>query len=351
MTPDFWRGRRVFLTGHTGFKGGWLALMLRHLGAEVSGFGLPPVHAQGVYLAAEVEKHVSSSMGDIRDYSALLEAGAGARAEVVFHLAAQSLVLASYADPLETLSTNVMGTAHVLEMARHLPEVRAVVVVTTDKVYENREWLWGYREVDELGGRDPYSSSKACAELVTRAYRDSFLCNTQVGVATARAGNVIGGGDWAANRLVPDLVRAVLENKPLSVRNPHGVRPWQHVLEPLEGYLLLAEGLLKGKAWQGPWNFGPAPEALQPVATLAGDLATLWGPEASWEHDDVDSPHESTLLTLDATKARHEIGWSPRLGYQEGLRWTVEWYKAMSRGENLAERTMQQIKSYCELFR
>ena len=269
----FWSGRRVLLTGHTGFKGSWLGLMLNRLGAVTTGYALsPPQGGHNLFEDAKVARHLRSVVGDVRDLPALRAAAIAAQPEIVLHLAAQSLVLASYEAPLDTFATNVMGTANLLQVAREVPSVRAVVVVTSDKVYRNREWTWGYRENDELGGRDPYSSSKACAEMVCASFRASFLAAKGIGTATARAGNVIGGGDWAVHRIVPDFVRAALAKKAVSIRNPDSVRPWQHLLEPLEGYLILAERLAADHArWGGAWNFGPSTDAVQSVGQLVTD--------------------------------------------------------------------------------
>jgi CDP-glucose 4,6-dehydratase len=348
VNPAFWRGRRVLLTGHTGFKGSWLGLLLARLGARVTGYALAPDGERSLFNDAKVAKHLHSVIGDIRDQGAFTATAATAEPEIIFHLAAQSLVLTSYEAPLDTLSTNVMGTANILEAARSISSIRAIVVVTTDKVYRNREWHWPYRETDELGGRDPYSSSKACAELISSAYRDSFLRSRGIGVATARAGNVIGGGDWADNRIVPDFVRAALAKRPLVVRNPASTRPWQHLLEPLEGYLLLAEHLSKDqKRWEGAWNFGPSPDSVRPVQRLVDDLVGRWGEGAAWErHEHPDQPHEAKLLTLDSAKARHELGWSPRVGYEHGIDITVDWYKAFARAGDLEATTLRQIEAW-----
>jgi CDP-glucose 4,6-dehydratase len=335
------------LTGHTGFKGAWLSLVLDRLGAIVTGYSLAPPGEPNIFDGARVEKHVRSVVADIRDLNALKAAAVAAEPEVMLHLAAQSLVLASYDAPLDTFSTNVMGTANILEVARVVPSVQAVLVVTTDKVYKNREWIWPYRENDELGGRDPYSSSKACAELVASAYRDSFLSGRGVALATARAGNVIGGGDWAANRIVPDFVRAAIAKEPLTVRNPNSTRPWQHLLEPLEGYLRLAEHLLvEPTRAAGAWNFGPSADAVQPVRRLVDRLVEGWGDGAAWTHERIDQPHEATLLTLDSAKARQALGWAPRLGFEQGVKLTVDWYKAFARGEDPEALTLQQIDSW-----
>jgi CDP-glucose 4,6-dehydratase len=346
VNRTFWRGRRVLLTGHTGFKGSWLSLILDRLGAKVTGYALAPQGERNLFESAGVARHVTSVLADIRDFGALKAAAMAAEPEIILHLAAQSLVLTSYEAPLETFATNVLGTANVLEAARSVPSVRAVVVVTTDKVYKNREWTRPYREDDELGGHDPYSSSKACTELVTSAYRDSFLAARGIACATARAGNVIGGGDWSANRIVPDFVRATLAKRPLVVRNPDSTRPWQHLLEPLEGYLLLAERLIaEPSCAQGAWNFGPPADAVRPVRSLVDDLVAAWGDGATWAHEPTEQPHEATLLTLDSAKARQELGWVPNLGYARGVQLAVEWYKAFARGEDLEAVTLAQIDS------
>jgi CDP-glucose 4,6-dehydratase len=349
VKQTFWRGRRVLLTGHTGFKGSWLSLVLARLGAVVTGYALGPEGDRSLFEGARVARHVRSIIGDIRDLGALNVAMRVAEPEVVVHLAAQSLVLTSYEAPLETFATNVLGTANVLEAARAVPSLRSVVIVTTDKVYKNREWTWPYREVDELGGRDPYSASKACAELVSSAYHSSFLAARGIASATARAGNVIGGGDWADNRIVPDFVRAVLEKRTLVVRNPDSTRPWQHLLEPLEGYLMLAEALWAEPALaEGAWNFGPPAEAVQPVRRLVEDLVERWGPDATWRHERVDQPHEAALLTLDSSKALKHLGWTPRLGYERGVELTTDWYKAFVRSEDQEATTLRQIDAWLE---
>ncbi len=346
MNRAFWQGRPVLLTGHTGFKGSWLSLILDRLGARVTGYALAPQGERNLFESARVARHVTSVFADIRDVNTLKATAIAAAPEIILHLAAQSLVLTSYGAPLETFATNVLGTANILEAARSVPSVRAVVVVTTDKVYKNQERIRPYREDDELGGRDPYSSSKACAELVASAYRDSFLSTRGIACATARAGNVIGGGDWADNRIVPDFVRAALAKRPLVVRNPDSTRPWQHLLEPLEGYLLLAERLAaEPSRWQGAWNFGPPADAVRPVRRLVDDLVAAWGEGSSCAHEPVEQPHEATLLTLDSAKARQELGWAPSLGYARGVQLTVEWYKAFTRGEDLEAVTLAQIDS------
>jgi len=352
VSLGFWRGRRVFLTGHTGFKGSWLSLMLARLEAKVSGYALAPEDGLNLYDSAGVAKHVDSRLADLRDSTALTGAVLENEPEVVFHLAAQALVLPSYEAPVDTFATNVMGTVHLLEAVARCRSVRAVIIVTSDKVYRNREQIWSYRENDELGGRDPYSASKACAEIVTSAYRESFLKKRGIAVATVRAGNVIGGGDWARDRIVPDFVRAAMKGSTLTVRNPRSTRPWQHVLEPLLGYIALAQRLHEeGSHWEGAWNFGPSVEAVQPVSRLVGDLAALWGNGATWHHQPIEQAHEASLLTLDSTKARHHLGWEPRLGYGEGLKSTVAWYKRILNGDDAGLVTLSQIDSYLELTR
>lgn len=333
MNAAFWKGRRVLVTGHTGFKGSWLSLWLQSLGAEVTGYALAPPTTPSLFEAAEVGRGMKSIQGDVLDRQLLARSLNEAQPEVVFHLAAQSLVRESYRAPVETFGVNVMGTAHLLEAARQTPAVAAVVVVTSDKCYENREWVWGYRENEPLGGHDPYSASKGCAELVAAAYRRSFFQPSArpVGLATARAGNVIGGGDWAADRIVPDAVRAFAQGQVLQVRNPAAVRPWQHVLEPLSGYLLLAELLhLDPARWSGAWNFGPEEASAVPVARLVDELCAQW-PGAAWHSvESSDAPHEAHYLKLDCSKARQELGWQPRLSLVESISMTSAWYQRAS---------------------
>ncbi len=331
MDATFWAGRRVLLTGHTGFKGAWLALWLRKWGARVAGLALPPPTEPSLFAAAGVGADVSGGIADVRDGAAVRAAVQAHRPEIVFHLSAQPLVRFSYVDPIGTYATNVMGTVHVLDAIRTVGGVRAAVCVTTDKCYENREWAWGYRETDALGGRDPYSNSKGCAELVTAAYRDSFLREMNTAVATARAGNVIGGGDWAADRLVPDLISAFAAGRPAIVRNPGAIRPWQHVLEPLGGYLLLAQRLCEQPdSYAKGWNFGPDDGDAQPVGWVAARLAKTWGDGARCEQAAATAqpqPHEARYLKLDCSAAKAELAWRPTLSLGEALDWTVEWYK------------------------
>lgn len=342
---DFWRGKRVLLTGHTGFKGSWLALWLASRGARVAGYALEPPTTPSLFELAGVGRDVEDIRGDVRDADAVRQAIANHRPDAVFHLAAQPLVRHSYDAPLETYAVNVMGTAHVLEACRRTDSVRVAVVITTDKVYENAEWLWGYRENDRLGGHDPYSNSKACAELVTAAYRDSFFAKGAA-VATARAGNVIGGGDWARDRLVPDAMKAFAEGRTLRIRNPQAIRPWQHVLEPLAGYLMLAERLWDDRSFAGAWNFGPSDDDARPVAEVAERLAALWGANAAVELEPGEKPHEAQLLKLDSSKARTSLQWKPRLDLDTALARVVEWYRLHASGGDVRALTLAQIDSY-----
>jgi CDP-glucose 4,6-dehydratase len=347
-----WRGRRVFLTGHTGFKGGWLALWLSRLGAKVRGYALDPCTEPNIFKLVSLGAVVDDVRGDVRDYSKLEAAMREFRPDVVFHLAAQPVVRRSYVDPVGTYGTNVMGTVHVMEAIRKTPSVRAVVCVTTDKCYLNQGWIWPYRETDPLGGYDPYASSKACAEIVSAAYRSSFfpldrLQEHHVAVATARAGNVIGGGDWTEDRLIPDLVRGFVSGQPVLIRRPNAIRPWQHVLESLRGYLMLAEELLAQDAKvASSYNFGPSDEDIWPVERIATKLVQMWGNGASWIRDPIPGTHEDHVLRLDASKARIELGWKPRLNIETALEWTMAWYRAWNQGDNMAEFTAKQIVEY-----
>jgi len=345
ISSSFWRGCRVLLTGHTGFKGAWMALLLHRLGAHVHGFALPPLSDQGVFVAAGVENDVRHSIGDIRDLATVRRAFDDARPHIVLHMAAQSLVHPSYADPVGTYAVNVMGTVNVLECIRQSPEVKAAVIVTSDKCYDNVGQVWGYRETESLGGHDPYSNSKACAELVIDAYRRSFLHDKSCpGVASARAGNVIGGGDWAQDRLVPDAMRAFLAGTMLDVRNPHAVRPWQHVLDPVMAYLLLAERVVAdGRAFAQAWNFGPASESEVSVAQIVDMLARGWSEGAAWKRDEGEHPREAAFLKLDCSKARTHLDWRPMLDLERAVHLTLDWYKALQRGADMRAFTLGQI--------
>jgi CDP-glucose 4,6-dehydratase len=354
-----WRGKRVFLTGHTGFKGGWLALWLAARGAIVRGYSLDPCTQPNFFTEAKVGSLIEDIRGDIREGSRLDRAMQDFAPEVIFHLAAQPLVRYSYEDPIGTFETNVIGTARVLDAVRRTPSVRAVVSVTTDKCYENKEWLWGYRETDPLGGYDPYSSSKACAEIVSAAFRQSYFPVGQIakhkcGIATGRAGNVIGGGDWSSDRLIPDLVRGFLDGDPVRIRRPHAIRPWQHVLEPLLGYILLAEHLLADDAAQTAhyataFNFGPSEDDAQPVGWIVERMTKFWGGDASWVLDEDPSVHEAGYLKLDASRARIELAWHPRLHLEDALHWLVDWYKAWQNGADMHRFTLDQIAAYEKL--
>jgi CDP-glucose 4,6-dehydratase len=347
VKPHFWSGRKVFITGHSGFKGGWLSLWLQLLGVEVMGYALDPPSTPNLLAAARVETGMQSVHGDVLDKKKLEQAMRSFAPEIVFHLAAQSLVRLSYDSPLETFATNVMGTANVLECVRRCPSVRAALVVTSDKCYENRQWEWPYREIDPLGGHDPYSSSKACAELVTSSFRSSYFKKSSVAVAAARAGNVIGGGDWARDRLIPDMMRSFSSGQVVRIRHPHALRPWQHVLEPLRGYLALAQALIEhGTPFAEAWNFGPGNDAMKPVEWIADWMAAAWGEDARWERDSAEHPHEARTLTLDSSKAAARLGWRPRLNLPDALALTVDWYKKFFRGEDARLACINQIEAY-----
>lgn len=344
---DFWRGRRVFLTGHTGFKGAWATLLLAAMGAEVHGYALPPEDENALFNVAQVERDVQHGIGDLRDAAAVRRAVEDARPDIVIHMAAQPLVRLSYAAPVDTYATNIMGTVHLLEAIRHVPGIKAVVVVTSDKCYDNTGSLWGYRETDHLGGHDPYSNSKACTEIVTDGYRRSFFSGESAPkIASGRAGNVIGGGDWARDRLVPDAVRAFLAKDVLRIRNPAAVRPWQHVLDPVAAYLVLAQRLVTGGAvFAEGWNFGPSAASEVPVEHIVGELVRLWGAGARWSRDTGSHPHEAAYLRLDCAKAQARLGWKPLIPIDQALALTVHWYRAFDAGENMRAVTVAQIES------
>jgi CDP-glucose 4,6-dehydratase len=345
--PAFWRSKRVLMTGHTGFKGSWLSLWLQSMGAELRGVALPPPSFPALFDIARVGASMDHQLADIRDFDKVQALFSDFKPEIVIHMAAQPLVRLSYQQPVETYATNVMGTVHVLEAARHAGSVRAIVNITTDKCYENREWVWGYRESEPMGGHDPYSSSKGCAELVSSAYRKSFLQEAGIAMATARAGNVIGGGDWAQDRLVPDILAALQRQEPVQIRNPHATRPWQHVLEPLSGYLLLAERLYEtGQADAEGWNFGPRDEDAQPVQWIVERLCAAWGSDASWHLQPGEHPHEAHFLKLDISKARQRLHWAPRWSLDNALSHIIDWHQAWLAGNDMHAICLNQISQY-----
>jgi CDP-glucose 4,6-dehydratase len=352
VEQSFWAGKAVLLTGHTGFKGSWLSLWLQSMGANVTGYALQPPTTPSLFVAAKVAEGMKSIEGDIRDYAALSAAFKQCQPEIVIHMAAQPLVRYSYANPVETYTTNVMGTVNLLEAVRSTGSVKAVVNVTSDKCYENREWVWGYRENEAMGGYDPYSSSKGCAELVTAAYRNSYFhpekyLSHGVALASGRAGNVIGGGDWADDRLIPDIMRAITQGKPVNIRNPHAIRPWQHVLEPLAGYLQLAQKLHEeGAAYGEGWNFGPNEEDARPVQWIVEQLTRAWGEGASWVLDGGDHPHEAHYLKLDCSKAKVRLDWQPRWHLEETLGAIVDWHRAHRENKSMREFSLAQIQSF-----
>lgn len=343
---NIYEGRRVLVTGHTGFKGAWLSIWLKKLGAKVTGFSLPKYYNDYVFSRANLNKRLNDERGDIRDIGALRRVFKEHQPEIVFHLAAQPLVRLSYEEPVMTFETNVLGSANVLEAVRGTPSVKAVVMVTSDKCYKNKERFEGYSETDELGGGDPYSASKACAELVIESYRRSFCKNTEKLIASVRAGNTLGGGDWAKDRLVPDCIRALKANKEIDVRNPNSTRPWQHVLEPLNGYLKVGQTLLEGKEeFAEAWNFGPKSESIKSVKEVVEEIICVWG-KGGWKHiSSEDNKHEAKLLGLDITKARKLLGWSPIWDFKETMEMTVKWYKREDK-ENAFDLCMEQIEKY-----
>src|SRR5690242_913925 len=352
MNLNFWKGRKVFITGHTGFKGSWLSLWLQRLSAKVVGYSLPAPTNPSLYEVADAKSGMESVLGDVREYRRLRENLERHRPEIVFHMAAQSVVRLSYEDPIDTYSTNVMGTVNLLEAVRHLPGRVAVVNVTSDKSYENKEWAWGYRETDRLGGFDPYSNSKACSELVTQSFRDSFFApasdeNPDKLIASARAGNVIGGGDWTRDQLVPDVVNAFHQGRPVVIRNPQAVRPWQFVLDCLGGYLTLAEKLyVEGGRYTGPWNFGPLQEDTLSVQVVVERLIDKWPGKATWVADAGSHPHEAGCLRLDTSKTTLQLGWKPRLMATEALDWIVDWYGRYLQGSDPKGLCLEQIERY-----
>jgi CDP-glucose 4,6-dehydratase len=347
VEPSFWRGKRVLLTGHTGFKGAWLALWLQSLGAQVCGFANGVPTEPSLYKLARVGEDMQSVEADIRDPAAIADALAAHTPEIVIHMAAQSLVRRSFSEPRETYETNVMGTVNLLDAVRRQAGVRVVVNVTSDKCYDNQEWEWAYRESEPMGGHDPYSNSKGCAELVTDAYRRSFFADPDgTRVASARAGNVIGGGDWAEDRLVPDLMRAALGGEPLRVRNPEAIRPWQHVLNPLSGYLLLAQSLWESPEHASGWNFGPVEQDARPVAWIVARLSELWQGELRVAEDPGPHPHEARYLKLDSSRARTHLSWRPAWDLPQGLEAVVDWYLSLRAGTDMRAVTCEQIRAF-----
>ena len=344
----FWQNKKVFLTGHTGFKGSWLALWLQQMGAEVYGFSLEPTTKQNLYELAHIDSILTSKFGDVRDFHSLKKSIESFQPEFIFHLAAQPLVRQSYSDPLETYSTNVMGTVNLLEIARCVASVKVIVNVTTDKCYQNREWLWGYRENEPMGGHDPYSASKGCAELVTNSYIKSFFDNSGVGLASARAGNVIGGGDWSDDRLLPDILKSLTNGEVARIRNPNATRPWQHVLEPLCGYLQLAMKLYQQPhKHSGGWNFGPLDSDCRAVGWIADKVCSNWGKGASWISNEGNGPHEARYLKLDISKATSLLNWSPRWSIDTAISATIDWHKRYLGGDDPQFAMSEQIKDYC----
>ncbi len=352
MNLDFWKGKRVFLTGHTGFKGSWLALWLQKMGAELTGYALLPPTNPSMFDFADVGYGMKSIIADIRDFDTLQKSIQDSSPEVLIHMAAQPLVRFSYDDPIETYTTNVMGTVNVLEAVRKSAGVKSVIIVTSDKCYENKEWLWGYRENEPMGGHDPYSNSKGCAELVSAAYRSSYFNATNyqqhgTAVATVRAGNVIGGGDWASDRLVPDIINSFKNKQLASIRNPNSIRPWQFVLEPLRGYLMLAEKLyIEGTPFAEAWNFGPVEDDVKPVSWISDTLSKLWGNEANWKSDSISQVHEANYLKLDSSKANHRLGWKQSTRLNTALQSIVKWHKALIAGADMRKETLEQILNY-----
>jgi len=352
MNPKFWQGKNVFLTGHTGFKGSWLALWLQNLGAKVVGYALPPPTQPNLFELAHVAKDMHSITGDVRDFTKLHANILKHQPEIIIHLAAQALVKTAYDKPVDTYATNVMGTVNLLEAVRQSKGVKVVIIVTSDKCYENREWLWAYRENEPMGGYDPYSNSKGCAELVTSAYRNSYFNSENyaqhgVALASTRAGNVIGGGDWAENRLIPDVLKAFIEKRPVMIRYPQAVRPWQHVLEPLHGYLTLAEKLWQeGTEFAEGWNFGPEERDTKTVGWIVEQLAQLWGENASWHIDFATHLHEANYLKLDCSKAKARLNWFPQMSLETAFKWIVEWYRGYYNHADMRTLTQYQIYHY-----
>lgn len=352
INREFWKNKKVFLTGHTGFKGGWLSLWLQDMGATVCGYSLTPPTSPSLFEVAGVADDMQSQIGDIRDYQLLYKSIEQFKPEIVIHMAAQPLVRLSYNEPVDTYSTNVMGTVNLLDCIRKIGNVKAIVNVTSDKCYKNNEWVWGYREDEPMGGHDPYSNSKGCAELVTESFRSSYFSQESYSehgcaLASVRAGNVIGGGDWALDRLIPDMLSAFEKGDAVEIRNPYAIRPWQHVLEPLSGYLLLAQFLCeKGAEYSQAWNFGPQEQDAKPVQWIVERLTALWGGDASWALDQANHPHEANYLKLDCSKAKALLNWDSRWSLDTTLNKIVLWHKAWLNQENMKHYTINEINSY-----
>ena len=353
VNASFWKNKQVLITGHTGFKGSWLSLWLHSMGANVIGYSLPPPTHPNLFETIQLANKITSISGDVRDFEHLHTVIANYKPEIIFHLAAQPLVRYSYSHPIETYATNVMGTVHLLEAVRRIGNIKVVINVTSDKCYQNREWIWGYRENEPMGGHDPYSSSKGCAELVTAAFQNAFFNATNfaqpgTALASVRAGNVIGGGDWAEDRLIPDMIRAFMAGQPVIIRNPQAIRPWQHVLEPLSGYLLLVQKLWEnGSQYAEGWNFGPDENDAKPVVWIVTHLSKIWGENVSWQADiQTTHPHEAHYLKLDCSKAKSKLGWHPKWNLETALHTTVDWYKAYQQKQDMYPVMIDQIQTY-----
>lgn len=354
MNTAFWQNKKVLITGHTGFKGSWLCLWLQQLGADLCGLSLEPETSPNLFELAQVADNMQHHIGDIREFNTVKSIVDAFQPEIIIHMAAQPLVRYSYDHPIETYATNVMGTAHVLEAARHCESVRSIVNITTDKCYENKEWQWGYRENEPMGGYDPYSNSKGCAELVTSAYRSSYFNQTKLGLASARAGNVIGGGDWSQDRLIPDIINSLMNDKEIMIRYPNAIRPWQHVLEPIYGYMMLAE-----KLWHEPekysegWNFGPYSQSAIKVIDLVKKMVDGWQkPNKGWDIESSENQlHEANYLKLDISKATGQLNWLPALDIDTTLGWVTDWYQAWLDNSNMKEYTLKQIQNYSDLVK
>lgn len=347
LKKTFWQGRSVFITGHTGFKGGWLALWLSELGAKVFGYSLEPPTNPNFFDVINLKERIeNSTIGDVRNLTEITRMMKMAKPSIIFHMAAQPLVRQSYNDPIETFSTNINGTINVLEASRKIETIEAIINITTDKCYENREWDKPYQETDRLGGYDPYSSSKACSEIITSAYRNSFFKQTQTKLASVRAGNVIGGGDWATDRLIPDFFRSVDNNEKLLIRSPQAVRPWQHVLDPLSGYIILAEKLVENKSdFAEPWNFGPEQSGAKTVSWVLDRLSKKFV-NARWQKENIKQKHEASILRLDISKAKSKLGWFPKWSLETSIDNTIKWYQAFKENEKMQEFSKKQIRIY-----